>query len=59
MQYNALIQALKENRQGWIDLLQDNPDGFQAPERILGINYQLQLVRNLKMQAGDYSEERP
>lgn len=46
-QIARLINAFKESRRGWIDMLVENPDADNAPKHIVSINAKIELLRTL------------
>lgn len=53
--YGPMVRAFEKNRQGWLDILVDNPDRLDAAQMIVDINCKLQFIRGLK--PTDYDED--
>lgn len=56
MNYRAHLEALRENRDGWLEILNKNPDSIEAAEKMVVINSQIQYIQSMKWLSGDYDE---
>jgi len=54
MNYRVMIQTFRANRDGWLEILNKNPDSLEAAQKIVIINSQLQFLNTQKMLDGDY-----
>lgn len=54
MNYRRMIKALRKNRDGWLEILNKNPDSLNAAQYIVTINAQIQLLETSRHLDGDY-----
>ena len=56
MNYRAHLEALRSSRDGWLEILNKNPNSIQAAEKIVVINSQFQYIQSMKWLSGDYDD---
>ena len=49
-----MIKALRENRAGWLEILNKNPDSLPAAQNIVVINAQIQMLETNRRLDGDW-----
>ena len=54
MNIRAHIRTFRIARQGWLDILTQNPDSLEAAQHIVSINAKIDLLNTMRFADGDY-----
>lgn len=55
MNYKRQLESLRESRDSWLVILNNNPDNVEAATYVLRLNSKIEFVKTLKILDGDYS----